>query len=160
MYPLSNAFSPSSVAAVPLGRTAQSSETGNSSWMERILLVEDDAALRAVLHEFLAEQGYSVVTACDGMDALEKIDRNQFGIVLSDLWMPRLSGDLLYRAVEKTRPELCERFIFMSAQRETGNVVKFIDSIGRTILAKPFHVDDLLEVIAFIRVCLTIKSVA
>jgi CheY-like chemotaxis protein len=58
----------------------------------RVLIVEDDADLRALLHATFLRQGFRVEDACDGADALKKLDPNGNEVVLLDLMMPRLSG--------------------------------------------------------------------
>jgi DNA-binding NtrC family response regulator len=50
------------------------------------------------------------------------------------------------------RPHLCDRFIFMTGHRGNQKVTDFIRTVNGTMLSKPFHVDDLLEMIAFVQV--------
>jgi hypothetical protein len=59
---------------------------------------------------------------------------------------------MFYRAVERMRPHLCDRFIFMTGHQGNAKVNEFISGVNGTMLTKPFHVDDLLEMIAFINV--------
>jgi DNA-binding response OmpR family regulator len=58
-----------------------------------ILVVEDDAALRAYYRSVLTLEGYAVVTAVDGVDALERIEEQPVGAVILDLGLPRLAGE-------------------------------------------------------------------
>jgi hypothetical protein len=57
---------------------------------------------------------------------------------------------MFYRAVERMRPHLCDRFIFMTGYRGNSKVNEFIDQVRGTVLNKPFQVDDLMELIAFV----------
>ena len=59
---------------------------------------------------------------------------------------------MFFRAVERMRPHLCERFVFMTGHRNNQKVNEFVESVDGPILTKPFHVDDLLEMVAFIEV--------
>ena len=60
--------------------------------MESILLVEDDPDIRESLHGFLTQEGYDVVTAENGQEAIEKIEGLKPGLVLLDLMMPVMNG--------------------------------------------------------------------
>jgi hypothetical protein len=59
---------------------------------------------------------------------------------------------MFFRAVERMRPHMCDRFIFMTGHRGNPKVNEFIKAVNGTMLSKPFHVDDLLEMIAFVQV--------
>jgi CheY-like chemotaxis protein len=59
---------------------------------ERILVVEDTELLRRIYHDKLAQEGYRVLTACDGLDALSVIHANPVDLILLDLIMPRMGG--------------------------------------------------------------------
>ena len=64
---------------------------------------------------------------------------------------PTLPGDMFYRAVERMRPHLCDRFVFMTGHRGNQRINDFIDSVCGTVLTKPFRVLDLLEMVDFVR---------
>ena len=59
---------------------------------ERILIIEDEAAIQAVLYELLTSQGYEVVVSGDGLDGLAKFREQYFSLVLLDIMMPKKSG--------------------------------------------------------------------
>jgi hypothetical protein len=65
---------------------------------------------------------------------------------------------MFFRAVERMRPHLCDRFVFMTGHRGNPKVNEFINSVCGTVLTKPFHVDDLLEMIAFVRLRTTLMA--
>ena len=75
------------------------------SYME-VLLVEDDASLRLVLSAVLAQTGYKVRTAADGVSALVEIARYMPDLLLSDLNMPRMSGYELLTMVRREFPPI------------------------------------------------------
>ncbi|HEV3348438.1 MAG TPA: response regulator [Methylomirabilota bacterium] len=108
----------------------------------RILVVDDDDALREVLTVALTRDGHTVDGASDGTEALALLDRQPYDLVLSDLRMPRVDGPSLYETL-RTRHHFPVRFatklprvIFM-----TGNAAEHADFLRGTtdpILEKPF----------------------
>ncbi|OGJ88304.1 MAG: hypothetical protein A2268_05340 [Candidatus Raymondbacteria bacterium RifOxyA12_full_50_37] len=75
--------------------------------MDRILVVDDESSLREVLKDYLETEGYQVVTACDGVEALELLEINSnFSLILSDINMPRMKGFELLRKVEELYPSI------------------------------------------------------
>jgi two-component system, chemotaxis family, chemotaxis protein CheY len=59
---------------------------------KEVLIVDDSATVRKFVSVSLTMQGFTVVTACDGMDALEKISKGKFNLVITDLNMPMMDG--------------------------------------------------------------------
>jgi len=105
-----------------------------------ILLVEDEPVIRELLAILLEEEGYAVVQAADGLEALQTVDDYPIDVVLSDVKMPRLDGAALAR-------HLCARedplpVILMSA------VYAEVDLPGVRFLRKPVAGEHLLAVIA------------
>ena len=119
---------------------------------KRILMLEDDAAFGEIMGDFLRESGFVVETVVNGVEGVHKVLAGDFEVILCDMMMPTLPGDMFFRAVERMRPHLCDRFVFMTGHRNNQKVNEFIESVNGTILTKPFHVDDLLEMVAFIEV--------
>jgi DNA-binding NtrC family response regulator len=117
-----------------------------------VLLLEDDPEFKDVIREFLMAQGFNVVAVQNGVEGVHEVLAHEFEVILCDMMMPTLPGDMFFRAVERMRPHLCDRFIFMTGHRGTSKVNDFIRTVNGTILSKPFHVDDLLEMIAFVQV--------
>jgi signal transduction histidine kinase/CheY-like chemotaxis protein len=80
---------------------------------ERILLVEDEQALREGTSRLLQARGYSVVTAADGIEALEVMDREEqpIDVVVTDVAMPRMRGDELALHLAQTHPQLPVLFV-------------------------------------------------
>jgi len=126
----------------------------------KVLLLEDDTAFKDIMTDFLKESGFDVVGVLNGVEGVHQVLASDFEVILCDMMMPTLPGDMFYRAVERMRPHLCERFIFMTGHRGNVKVNEFIKSVGGTVLTKPFHVDDLLEMIAFVRVRTTLLAAA
>jgi CheY-like chemotaxis protein len=107
---------------------------------ERILLVEDEQALRVTTGRILSEAGYDVVVASDGAEALSVFehDTKPFDLVLTDVAMPRMRGDELARRLCERRPGI--KIVTMSGY-DGG------DAPALRRLAKPVTADALLRTI-------------
>jgi DNA-binding response OmpR family regulator len=123
-----------------------------ASKTKKVLLLEDDPAFKEIMTEFLRESGFEVVAVQNGVEGVHQVLASDFEVILCDMMMPTLPGDMFFRAVERMRPHLCDRFVFMTGHRGNAKVNDFIENVHGTILTKPFHVDDVLELIAFIQV--------
>ena len=131
-----------------------------TDFRRKILLVEDDPAFQEIMKDFLTENNYEVVAVNNGVEGVHKVLASDFEVILCDMMMPTLPGDMFYRAVERMRPHLCSRFVFMTGHRGHQKVNEFIEAVNGTILTKPFHIDDLLELIAFVQVRMAIEAAA
>jgi DNA-binding response OmpR family regulator len=137
---------------VPSGIRIHESIESGASVAKKVLLLEDDPAFKEIMTDFLTETGFNVVAVMNGVEGVHQVLASDFEVILCDMMMPTLPGDMFFRAVERMRPHLCDRFVFMTGHRGNVKVNEFIKSVNGTILTKPFHVDDLLEMIAFINV--------
>jgi DNA-binding response OmpR family regulator len=126
----------------------------------KVLLLEDDAAFKEIMTDFLKESGFEVMAVQNGVEGVHQVLASDFEVILCDMMMPTLPGDMFFRAVERMRPHLCDRFVFMTGHRGNQKVNEFINSVSGTVLTKPFHVDDLLEMIAFVRLRTTLLAAA
>ncbi len=116
--------------------------TGN----QKILLVEDEDALRSLAEKALAARGFEVHAAASGREALELVKaqrgRRAFDLVVSDILMPELSGPLVVEALRETMPGL--RVLYISGYAE-GSAHEDIGSDDRMVfLPKPFTQNDLV----------------
>lgn len=115
--------------------------------LKRVLVVEDDVDQTILLKDFLESYFYRVTVAANGVDALQAVLDTDFDVILCDVVMPHMPGDMFYHAVQKVKPRLCERFIFITAHGENVRVQEFLHQVSEMVLMKPFHLDDLLETI-------------
>jgi two-component system cell cycle sensor histidine kinase/response regulator CckA len=108
-----------------------------------ILLVEDEAMVRAVAERALTRQGYKVVTAGNGEEALECLEGGEsFDLLISDVVMPTMDGPTLVRHARVKYPDL--PILFMSGYAEE-QLRKSIDIERVAFLPKPFSVQQLAE---------------
>jgi two-component system, cell cycle sensor histidine kinase and response regulator CckA len=110
---------------------------------ETILLVEDEEAVRRIAARTLTADGYRVLTAKDGPDALEVAAREAgtIHLLLTDVVMPGMTGRELAERVAATRPDA--RVLFMSGYTEDPAVRRIMTGDGHAYLQKPFEPDVL-----------------
>ncbi|MEM7798255.1 MAG: response regulator [Chloroflexota bacterium] len=70
--------------------------------MKRILVVDDNAGVRLLLDEYLSEQGYSIIHARDGQEALDQFEHQTPDLLLLDIMMPKLDGSDLMRIMKRS----------------------------------------------------------
>ena len=116
----------------------------------KALVLEDDESFREIMGTFLGEQGLEVISVQNGVEGVHEVLASNFDAILCDMNMPTLPGDMFYRAVERMRPHLCDRFIFITGYRGNAKVNDFMKSVDGIGLIKPFHMDDLQELLAFV----------
>ena len=108
-----------------------------------ILLVEDEATVRAVAERALSRHGYTVLVAENGEEALEILGREpQIDLMISDVVMPTMDGPTTAREARKSHPDLPILFISGYAEEQLRQSID-LDHVG--FLAKPFSVQKLAE---------------
>src|SRR5687768_4537819 len=108
-----------------------------------VLVVDDEGAVRRFAMRVLEREGYSVVEARDGVEALELVNKGLVpDIVVSDIVMPRLNGVELMQALSTSKPEL--PVILMSGYA-TGALAELGIAAPCAILPKPFPAERLLQ---------------
>ena len=111
----------------------------------RILVAEDDAEMLELLTRVLREEGYRVLTAGDGNEALARIEEGDFDLVLSDIRMPGPDGMEVLRRAMASR--LHQPVILMTAFGSISSAVEAMRAGAYHYLTKPFNLDDLLEIV-------------
>jgi two-component system cell cycle sensor histidine kinase/response regulator CckA len=109
----------------------------------RVLVVDDEPAIRTLVRKCLLHSGYAVTEAEDGAEALRVFGGNEsFDLVLSDLVMPHVDGWELARRLRETRPDL--PLLFMSGHVDDA---PNIDGRAYMLVRKPFRVDTLVRAV-------------
>jgi CheY-like chemotaxis protein len=112
---------------------------------KQILIVEDELDLASSFKELLEAHGFSVSTAANGVLALKQILSRDVDAIICDLKLPQLEGDMFYVTVEKTKPHLCERFLFVTGMADNPKFQPFINKMDSRVLFKPVTTAKLLE---------------
>lgn len=108
----------------------------------RILIIEDEAPMRAALAESLKNAGYRVLTADDGIHGLELACTEKFDLLLLDVMMPGLDGYALCRELRKRGRTL--PVLMLTAKTQVDDRVEGLDSGANDYLPKPFSLRELL----------------
>ena len=110
-----------------------------------ILVIDDDESITATVSNYLASKGYRVTVANDSEDALELLNARKFAIILSDIYIDRLTGlDILRHAQER---HASTPVVLMTARGSVRTTVEAEMGGAFDYLAKPFDLKDLLAVV-------------
>lgn len=108
-----------------------------------VLVLEDDLAFAETLKDALESSGYRVTTVPTGAEGVVQILAADFDAIVCDMVMPNFPGDMFYLAVQRARPHLCRRFIFITGHQGDPKVSQFIQQTGCLALWKPFEFSQL-----------------
>lgn len=107
----------------------------------RILLVEDDPSIREVTAIGLRNAGFTVETASDGREGLDRFEREPFDLVLLDVMLPRMDGLEVARAIRRTSTI---PVVMLTARADTLDVVVGLEAGADDYVRKPFEVPELV----------------
>ena len=114
---------------------------------KRLLLVDDELNLLVAVAAVLRGEGYEVVTARNGKDALLQIARSLPDLVISDIRMPVMDGYAFARCLQSATHTALIPIVFLTAKDDTADRVKGFRSGIDAYLVKPFEPDELLAVV-------------
>ena len=110
---------------------------------QRVLLLEDREDFREVLRDYLTTRHHNVISVPSGVEGLRQIMKDRFDIILCDMLMPKLGGEMFYWAVTRARPATAKRFIFFTGHQNASAIQFFFKRINATVLIKPFKLSAL-----------------
>lgn len=119
------------------GAVAAPDEVGAARKGACVLVVDDEAEIGQLVADALRRDGHRVEVVGNGKEALRRLERCAFDLIVSDLRMPDLDGPGLWRALRATRPELCRRLLFITGDTLRTEVDDFLRETGATVLEKP-----------------------
>lgn len=108
----------------------------------KILLVEDSVAEQGILSAILNKFSYSVTTASNGKEAMEKLRALTFDIVLSDWRMPIMDGFALCKKLHEDQED-APYFILLTGQNSKCDLIAAMDAGADDFLTKPYHTEEL-----------------
>lgn len=121
--------------------------TLNSGERHKILITDDDPVIIELLQVNLEFEGYDVITAADGLEAVERAARDAPDLVILDIMMPRMDG-WTARAEMLKDPRTAEiPVIFLSARAQQADLRKGYESGVAAYVTKPFEPVELLDLI-------------
>jgi CheY-like chemotaxis protein len=109
----------------------------------RILLLDDRDDYREVLTDHLSSRLFHVTSVPSGVEGLREVTKDPFDIIICDMMMPRMSGEMFYWAVTRARPATARRFIFFTGHKNKPEFEFFFKRIDATVLTKPFQLSAL-----------------
>ena len=118
---------------------------------DTILIVEDDLAFSELLSSYLESQSFYVTCVSNAPEALRQMASTNFDVIVTDMVLPGPSGEDFYREVERVRPELCRRIVFMTGHNAEPRTDDFIRRVRALMLWKPFPLGDLLSAAQTVR---------
>ena len=118
---------------------------------ETILLVEQDPAFSELLCSYLESQSFYVTCVSNATEALRQMASTDFDVIVTDMVLQGPSGEDFYCEVERVRPELCRRIIFMTGHDAERRTDDFIRRVRALMLWKPFPLADLLSATQTVR---------
>ncbi len=116
--------------------------------MSTILIVDDDPHIRELVRVFLAKEGLAIIEACDGVDALAKLETTQVSLVILDIMMPKMDGWELCRQI---REAYDIPLLMLTAKGESSAKLKGFQLGTDDYLVKPF---EPLELVARVKALL------
>ncbi|MGZ3421070.1 MAG: response regulator [Polyangiales bacterium] len=110
----------------------------------RVLVVDDDDDIRTLVASVLEEEGFSVATAQDGLDALAEVERRMPDVILLDMKMPRMDGQAFARAFHARFDGGAKIIVFTAAENARGRAA---DVGADAVVGKPFDIDVLVKAV-------------
>lgn len=123
------------------------SAASSSAPTSRVLLVDDDRAVRETTADLLTILGFDVTTAVNGEDAIAQLQRHAFDIIVTDIVMPKKDGYGLLEAVRANRSTRGIPVIMLSAKADKPDIRKGINEGADDYLTKPFDSSELVAAI-------------
>lgn len=111
----------------------------------RILIIEDEPAMRLGMRHFLSSSGFTVKSCEDGAEGISAIEKEKFDLVITDLKLPKCDGLTILKHVKTTTPETA--VIIMTAYADVKTAVQAIKDGAFDYIAKPFSNEELLIII-------------
>ena len=118
--------------------------------IKSILLLDDDIEL-ADTSSFSSNRAIIVVTTVkNGVEGLHEVMAFDFDVIMCDMMMPTMPGDMFYLAVQRTKPHLCNRFIFVTGHSGNPKINEFLKKVNAVVLTKPVVTEELVRAISFV----------
>lgn len=111
----------------------------------RVLVADDEDAIRTLVGRVLRRSGFDPVEATDGQHAIEKLDAGDFDALVLDLMMPRVDGFGVVEHLIETKPWMIEKTVVMTAFPKTAAKERLHHLC--CIISKPFDMDELIRVV-------------
>ncbi|MGD1019627.1 MAG: ATP-binding protein [Verrucomicrobiia bacterium] len=112
-----------------------------------VLIVDDEPNVLALLKMVMTRNGYEVVTASNGQQALERVTARSYDLILSDMRMPGMDGRKFFETVKKRNPALAHRIVFVTGDTVSPDTQAFFEETGNRWLSKPFNIAQVVDTV-------------
>jgi CheY-like chemotaxis protein len=129
------------------GNHRMETDSRMSQQTHRILILDDEEAVRRVLEKALEHLGYELESVSTGPEALALLSSTNYDLVLCDIQLPGLSGLDFFRELESHHPEMTDRVIFMTGDLVRPDLQSFLKKIDANVLRKPFDLSGLYQMV-------------
>jgi CheY-like chemotaxis protein len=121
------------------------SDTQSNDLTSRILVAEDNPAVREFIMRSLAAAGYKTVAVADGQQALDALAREKFDVLVTDIVMPNVDGIALALKAVRLFPDL--RIVMISGYAQERMRAHNLDALVHRIIAKPFSLEEICDAV-------------
>ena len=115
--------------------------------MATLLVIEDEAPLRANIVRLLTAEGYRVIAAADGDEGIRRAREDRPDLVICDILMPRVDGYGVLATLRSQPETAATPFIFLTASADKEDLERGLQSGANDYVTKPFRIADLLAAI-------------
>jgi two-component system NtrC family sensor kinase len=137
---------PATEAPAPPARTSDGAVPADPSRRLQVLVVDDENFVRQFLQEAIRTSfPCSVDAACDGLDAVARLERTDYDLVVSDIRMPRMDGLQLRDWICRNRPSLAARLVFVTGHAGAIELTTDLAALAMPVLRKPFTVEAIRD---------------
>lgn len=113
-----------------------------------ILVIDDEASVRAFVCAALERKGYTVVQASSGAEGVERLASARYAGVISDIRMPgAINGADVHQWIQNHRPELSTRIILISGDTANSETQSLLKGSATPCIEKPFRVQQLISIV-------------
>ena len=133
--------------AMPVAEPAVGVEEEKGLEAKRILIVDDEEDIVALLARLLRKDGYQVSIAFSGQEALKKMAKEDYDLIISDVKMPGLDGRKLYEHIKETDPELMKSIVFITGDTANADTRAFLAWKENLHIEKPFDIEEVKKVV-------------
>ncbi len=112
--------------------------------MQKVLIVEDEKAISGVLHSILSDEltDYEILVADDGLEAYKLLEKDDFALIISDIKMPKLSGQELLKEALQLKPDTT--FVMISGHADIDTAVSALKDGAYDFISKPIDINRLI----------------
>ena len=111
----------------------------------KIMVVDDDPGMRITLEGIIEDEGYDVVSAMDGHQAIQLAKENHFGLIFMDIKMPGITGVDAYREIKKISPQCV--VVMMTGFSLSGLIKEAMEEGAYAVVYKPFDMGQIIDIV-------------